>query len=256
MEPLAITPELRAAAPDFARRLGAILAGLVALIARGFLKDPRYVGIILPLCKRLQRGAQRVARAMAELGAEAHKPRKPRPGQRSGTPPVKIPSRTAWLLIELRHEAAYFRLQIEQLLDRPEAAALLAHSPRTARILRPICRMLGLRHASLPVLPRKRKPRPPRPRQPRPAGPRQGVSPLSGRPLHPLCTDRTTPVRLAKAGPSDPFFPPARATPEPAPWLAPEPSSASEPPRLREPPCPRLAGRWPWIPHPNAKKSA
>src|ERR1700742_2568019 len=100
MDPLAITPELRAAAPDFACRLGAILAGLVALIARGFLKDPRYVGIILPLCKRLQRGAQRVVRAMAELGAEA-KPRKPRPGQRSGTPPVKIPSRTAWLLIEL-----------------------------------------------------------------------------------------------------------------------------------------------------------
>ena len=48
-------------APDFARRLGGILACLVALIARRFLRDPFHADLIVPLCLYLRRAACRLA---------------------------------------------------------------------------------------------------------------------------------------------------------------------------------------------------
>jgi hypothetical protein len=56
-------------APDFARRLGVILLGLAALVARRFLRDPFRARLILPLWTRLTRAAQRLDRAFGRLAA-------------------------------------------------------------------------------------------------------------------------------------------------------------------------------------------
>src|ERR1035437_1142043 len=48
---------VQAFAPDLARRVGLILAALVALIARRFLREPRLALLIIPLCTRIHRAA-------------------------------------------------------------------------------------------------------------------------------------------------------------------------------------------------------
>ncbi|MDR3470813.1 MAG: hypothetical protein P4M09_03850, partial [Devosia sp.] len=54
-------------APDFAHRLAGILAGLAALIARRFLRDPFHAPLIVPLWTHLTRAASRLERAFARL---------------------------------------------------------------------------------------------------------------------------------------------------------------------------------------------
>ena len=55
---------LRDAAPALTRHLGLILAGLVDLIARRFLRDPTCVVLLVPLCLRLRRAMGRFERAV------------------------------------------------------------------------------------------------------------------------------------------------------------------------------------------------
>ena len=152
MEPTPIPATQRATAPGLARQLGVILAALAALVARAFLRDPARVALIIPLWTRLTRAARRFDRLMSRLAVGT--PSKPRQPGRSGSRPVPLPSGNGWLRAALRHEGAACATQLEHLLAEPETAALLAQFPQAARILRPICRMLGLRLAPLPPTPR------------------------------------------------------------------------------------------------------
>jgi hypothetical protein len=139
-------------APDFARRLGAILLGLAALVARSFLRDPFRAPLILPLWTHLTRAARRLNRAFTRLAAALPTP--PRRSRASG--PHRrpaFPTRRGWLAAALGPEAAAYATQIESLLAEPEAADALARSLAARRTLAPIRRMLGLT--------------PPRPRRPR-----------------------------------------------------------------------------------------
>jgi hypothetical protein len=176
MTPAPITPELRRAAPLLAGRFTVIMAALAALIARAFLKNPRRAAVIVPLWNYLGRTARRFARLAAGL-AKGRRPRParvPQPGRsarprRAGRHALSLPTARGWLLKDLKHEAALYGLQLETLLAEPEAAQLLAAAPTAARLLRPICRMLGISPPVLPPLPpRARKPRPkpaPKPRR-------------------------------------------------------------------------------------------
>ena len=139
-------------APDFARRLGGILAGLAALVARSFLRDPFRAPLILPLWTHLSRAARRLDRAFARLAAGFSPPsRRPHP---SGLHRASaLPTRRGWLAAALGPEAAAYASQIESLLAEPAAAAALARSPAARRTLAPIRRMLGL------AAPRPRRPR-------------------------------------------------------------------------------------------------
>jgi hypothetical protein len=59
--------------------------------------------------------------------------------------------------------------QLQALIEEPDTQALLAAAPRAVSILRPLCRILGLRVPSIPDLPRaprKRAPKAKRPRKP------------------------------------------------------------------------------------------
>jgi hypothetical protein len=197
MQPVPLTPELRAAAPAVGTSLGALIAGLIALIARAFLRNPRRVAIILPLCTRLNRAGQRFNRVMARLAAGTRvRPSRAR-DRRGGAPPAPLPTQCGWLLADLRHEAAYFHHRLDALLAEPETAAILAACPQAARILRPICRMLGLRPAALPPLPRR--PRKPRRKPRRPPAP----APVAEPELIPLAA-----TRRLRRGPDGLYLPP------------------------------------------------
>lgn len=146
-----IPQPLRAYALDFARRFGAILAGLAALVARRLLRAPRFAALVVPLWTRLTRTARRCERLLAALAA-GRRPRSRRPecdgpGKRSaalrGTA-APLPAGRLWLIRVLGPEAAVYASQLEALLAEPPAAALLARAPAVQRLLRPIGRLLGL----------------------------------------------------------------------------------------------------------------
>ncbi len=130
-------------APDFAHRLGGILAGLAALVARSFLRDPFRAPLILPLWKHLTRAARRLNRAFARLAA-GHAPRPCRPHSAGPHRAAVLPTRRGWLAAALGPEAAAYASQIESLLTEPAAAAAVAQSLAARRTLAPIRRMLGL----------------------------------------------------------------------------------------------------------------
>lgn len=154
--------------PDFARRFDLVLSGLVLLVAARF----RTLGShTVPLWTHLRRAIGRMDRLMARLAAGRLRPARPRlspPAPLMPRPPVVsrtpgLPKTRAWLVRELGYMAAGYGGQLEFLLNDPETAALLAAAPSAGRILRPLCRMLGVTLPDFLQLP----PRPPRPRPPR-----------------------------------------------------------------------------------------
>ncbi len=152
-------------APDFARRLAAILAGLAALVARRFLRDPFHAPLILPLWTHLSRAARRLTRTFARLAAGLpSRPRAANPHPSGSRRRPTFPTRRGWLVAALGPEAAAYATQIESLLAEPTAAAALARSLAARRTLAPIRRMLGLATPR----PRRARPQPP----PAPAAPR------------------------------------------------------------------------------------
>jgi len=141
-------------APDFAQRLGAILAGLAALVARHFLRDPFRAPLILPLWTHLSRAARRLNCAFARLAAGfSPRPRVAKPRASGPHRRPAFPTRRGWLAAALGPEAAAYASQIESLLAEPAAADALARSLAARRTLAPIRRMLGL------AAPRPRRPR-------------------------------------------------------------------------------------------------
>jgi hypothetical protein len=190
-------------APDLARRVGIILASLVALIARRFLKEPRLAIFTLRLANRINRSARRFQRLMARLAAgklpplrTTRKPGNPSPATDAvpdesrpappgeGLPPrPRLPSGRAWLLRALGHEVAAYASQLEYVLAEPAVADLLAQVPAAARILHPIRWILGFispaprRPRSVVRKPRRRK----RHRRP-PLSPGQRIDAILARP--------------------------------------------------------------------------
>jgi hypothetical protein len=183
---LSVTPEpnpapVQAVAPDLARRVALIVAGLAALVAHRFLREPRLATLIIPLWTRLTRTARRFERLMANIATNrAPKPRptrlrRPKPDTAQTAP---LPTGHGWLIRALPQEAAAYASQLESLLAEPATADLLAASPAAARILRPLARMLGL-SAFAP------KRNAPRKRRPQAASPREVPQRAPLPPLHP-----------------------------------------------------------------------
>jgi len=140
-------PVLPADGSELVRRLGLILAGLGAVVARRFLRDPRYFALIVPLFCWFNRSAQRFARAVArpKVIRPAVVVRATRPAlDRVRATRVRLPSGRAWLLHALGWEVAGYGSQLETLLAEPAMVALLAEVPAVGRIIRPLRRMLGM----------------------------------------------------------------------------------------------------------------
>ena len=137
-------------APELARRFAMIMAGLAALIARRFLKMPRLSGFTVRLWSYLNRAVRRFHRALTRPGKV--RPARAR-GERKGVDrirPVAMPSGRGWIVRELGWEAAVYMGQLEALLAEVASRAALADAPGAWRVLRPICRMLGVSLAVTP----------------------------------------------------------------------------------------------------------
>ncbi len=164
-------------AARFARIIEDVCHAVAACGGRGRLAGP----LVILLWTRLRRLATRFA-ALAARAAEpgrgrsqaaARRPR-PKPDALPDTPqdtPHRaarrpgLPLRFGWLL-RLAPEASASGSQLRALLTEPEMAALLAAMPRLARMLRPLCRMLGVVPPGPPAAPAR--PRAPRARKWRP----------------------------------------------------------------------------------------
>ena len=100
----------------------------------------------------------------------ASRPGRPRPARPDSAQAPKLPtSGRAWL-IRLHQPTAQLAGQVEAFLARPDTHALVAAAPQAGRLLRPLCRALGLTPPDYLRLP-PRPPRAPRPAQPRTATP-------------------------------------------------------------------------------------
>ena len=173
---------VRETAPETVLRLGLIVAGLAALIARRFLRDPKFGALVGPLWSWLNRSVQRFGRArsvavpMLPLAARA---RAPMVGVDRAAR-VRFPAGRGWLVKALGWEAAGYGSQLQTLLAEPEMVALLAALPAVGRVLRPLGRMLGVPVGPVVVKVAKvrvARVRRPRPRREKPWSP--GRSPVS-----------------------------------------------------------------------------
>ncbi len=131
-------------APELAQRFCVILAGLAGLVARRFVRMPHLMGFTLLLWGRLNRAVRRFARGMTRP-AKARAARKAASRQRvAPSDAVRLPSGRGWLVRELGYEAAGYASQLQHLVAEPEMQALLGQMPGLGRMLRPMCRMLGV----------------------------------------------------------------------------------------------------------------
>ena len=136
------------AAPELVRRLTLIVGGVAALIARRFLRDPRFFELTGPLWSWLNRTVQRFGRVRMVPAAPVAAPRP----QRVRTVPVdrvRLPSGRGWLVKALGWEAAGDGSQLDALLHEPEMVALLETVPAVGRLLRPLARCAMARWTSI-----------------------------------------------------------------------------------------------------------
>ena len=142
------------AAPELARRFAWIMAGLGALIAARFLRMPHLSGFTVQLWGYLNRAVRRFHRALTRPATKVRATRvRVARGDAERSPPVAFPSGRGWIVRELGWEAAAYLTAMETLLAEMGTQAALAHAPGAGRILRPICRMLGVSATLTPKKP-------------------------------------------------------------------------------------------------------
>ena len=181
---------MSAAAPsDLAGRFGFIIDELRHRLAFRAAKDRAFAPLLLILWNRLSRVIARFAAIAARQQAGTlRKPQQPRrPRGTPATPPPRdpLPHRRGWLRLWAPESIAYGEY-LRRLLEEPEMQALIEQAPQLRRILRPLCRMLGVTPPILqppaPQRPARPKPTRPRPARPKPARPRPATSPSAPRP--------------------------------------------------------------------------
>ncbi len=135
---------LAPAPPAPADRFALLIAGLCRAVAARSAGRALAGPLIVLIWGRLRRMAARFGRLAARLraGKLSACPTSRRPAA-SGPQPAPLPRGFAWL-IRLVPEAAAGAAQLQHLLDDPAMAALIAAAPQAGRILRPLCRMLGV----------------------------------------------------------------------------------------------------------------
>ena len=145
----------------FAAIVHALCRAVAARGARGALAAP----VVILLWLRLNRASKRIDSLAARLDAAGGTLPPPRPDRRRNRPARRsktLPRRFAWLLRPIP-EATAAASQLRHLMADPACAALLEAEPRYGRILRPLCRHLGIRPPPA-IAPREPTPAPRRPK--------------------------------------------------------------------------------------------
>ncbi len=147
---LFVSPPLPAPGPSLSQRLTLVVQALRAAIAAHAARDRTAVAVAWLVWPYLNRLAARFAaltlRVQAGKGVVVVVPATSRPRAAPETPhprPPGLPQGFAWLA-RLTPSILPLRSQVCHLLGDPELAALLAAAPQAGRILRPLCRMLGI----------------------------------------------------------------------------------------------------------------
>ena len=134
-------------APELARRFAVIMGGLATLIARRFLKMPHLSRFTVRLWNYLSRSVRRFHRALtATTKPQTKRARAARAARTDAgrLRPEPLPAGRGWIVRELGWEAAAYLGAMESLLAEVAARTTGAGLPQAARILRPVCRMLGI----------------------------------------------------------------------------------------------------------------
>ncbi len=141
-----------------AERFARVIDGLCRAVAEGGGRGGLAGPLVILIWSRLRGLAVRFTALAARIQAGRHRRvfsrRRPRPAPRRPSRRA-LPQSNAWLL-RLVPQASASGSQLQQLLADPEFAALADAAPQMRRLLRPVCRMLGVR------APPPRPPDPPR----------------------------------------------------------------------------------------------
>jgi hypothetical protein len=124
-----------------------VLTGLQAAIAVVAARERALTVLLVAVWGRIGRISTRLERLIALWRAgmlPAPRIRRGRvPGTSASKPVSAFPPTPAWLVAAVR-EAAPFGARLENLLSEAECEAFLAAAPQARRLLRPLCRMLGI----------------------------------------------------------------------------------------------------------------
>jgi hypothetical protein len=124
-----------------------ILTGLQAAIAVVAARERTLTVVLVAVWGRIARIRTRLERLIALWRAgmlPAPRVRRGRvPGTQVSKPVSAIPATPGWLLVAVR-EAASFGAGLESMMSEAECTKFLAASPQARRLLRPLCRMLGV----------------------------------------------------------------------------------------------------------------
>lgn len=187
-------------------RFALLVAGLCGVVAAHIARDRNAGPWIVLVWTRISRIGVRVARLAAQARAgtvpplrtsyELGKPRAP-----AKRPPLVLPRNSLWLVRTVQQTAVY-GVHLRLLLDDPEMVALLAAAPQLHRVLRPLCRALGVTPP-----PRPQAPCPPRPASPdfkipdpAPAEPAAPMAAKPDAPAAPRSRPRPASARTRRAG--------------------------------------------------------
>ena len=175
--------------PCFTQYLAYIVQGLYGIIAPVAARERARTPLLVAAICRLQRMLGRLERLVIRWRAGTlRKPRLSRAGKPRPLPPEKpscvkpphervtVPSGDRWL-IHIVQQTVQMREHLQIMLTDPELIAMLKDVPQAGRILRPLCRGLGL----VPLPEPLRPPAPP-PRAARPARLRPAAQPPKPRP--------------------------------------------------------------------------
>jgi len=175
--------------PAPADRFARIIDGLCGAVAARAHKNALARPLLVLLYYRLRRMVVR----LASLAGRVRSGTLPAPARRraassrprTAPPAPRLPRGFVWVP-RLVPEANGYASQLQHLLADPAMVALLAAAPQAGRILRPLCRMLGIRpppgllgSSPAPASPRPgaTAPSPPPPRRPPPPAPADVPSP-------------------------------------------------------------------------------
>ena len=117
------------------------------------------IPLIKLLWRRLRRMKHRFASIMARLEAGTLPPpgsarRSPATCRPAGSRPPELPNRYGWVSMTI--DRAFLRSwDLEEILDDPDTAEKVAAAPQLGSVLRPACRMLGVKPPPWLRLPRR-----------------------------------------------------------------------------------------------------
>lgn len=136
-----------AASPTVAERLSLALDGLARSVAGRIVTGMMSAVMIVLVWQRVRRAERLIVGMLARFQAGtlrvsgSSRPAGGAVGRRGG---ARLPQGFGWLLPLVPCEAACFAGQIRTMLAEPDMAALIAAAPQARRVLRPLCRMLGI----------------------------------------------------------------------------------------------------------------